>query len=340
MFNRTDLSERIKSRLISNSRDTTIDLQLLKHHKQDANESKLLISNETTKFSTITSLSSVNITFYENNHTSPHDLALKIMNGEYDLTNILDNQNYIFQDQIKFKCSSECKTTSYIDNIKIDHILIENIVDFKSIYPNIALNHRYIPKCLGILEENDKTFALIEHYNSCLEDFLVDYKYKEKNVRKFLGVVKAVMLLHYKGISHGNINLKAILVNHKGKYALGKLDWVQKFYEQSVMNKDYHFCAPEQLLEKQVLPSTDIWALACVLYVIVTGKIPYDDVQDLENCIEQVVFEGKKPKEINNSVYMKFKDVFNASFKIEPRKRPSIDMFYSLIQASITTEFL
>ncbi|OMJ65741.1 hypothetical protein SteCoe_37689 [Stentor coeruleus] len=317
---------KIRHLLISNSRDSEMDTKLDGLHKKDLNESNILSLNETTRFSTIASLSLVDFSFNTNMNTSPDD---------YFLTSLLVKQNYIYQNQINLRCSSESKTTSFIDDIKVDHVLIENTLDFRSVYANMALNHSHIPRCLGILEENDKVFALVEHYNCCLEDILDGYKYKEKNVRKFLGIIKAVILLQNKGISHGNINLRAILINYKGKYALGGLDSLKKFYEQSTMNKDYHFCAPEQLIEKLVLPSTDVWALACVFYMIVTGKLPYDDIYNIDSCIEQVAFEGKKPREINDSVYLQFKDVFNASFQIEPRKRPSIDMLYTLIKTSI-----
>lgn len=81
--------------------------------------------------------------------------------------------------------------------------------------------------------------------------------------------------------------------------------------------------------------STDIWSLGLIFYFMLTGKLPYPDIDDLDllktsMCsLKQVIL----PKEANK-LPKGFKKALGAMLQVDPELRPSIEQVLLLIKDS------
>lgn len=84
--------------------------------------------------------------------------------------------------------------------------------------------------------------------------------------------------------------------------------------------------------------STDIWSLGLIFYFMLTGKLPYPDIDDLDvlktsmTSLKQVVL----PKEVNK-LPKGFRKALGAMLQVDPELRPSIEQVLILIKDSAVT---
>ena len=103
---------------------------------------------------------------------------------------------------------------------------------------------------------------------------------------------------HAQGIYHGSLDLDNILVTRHGIAKLGELGftkWLEDsgFHDESAARpKPTQFSAPEQLqFPPQVEPRTDIYALGVVLFVMMSGHLPFN--APTEDVLERKILEGQ-----------------------------------------------
>jgi serine/threonine-protein kinase len=63
-----------------------------------------------------------------------------------------------------------------------------------------------------------------------------------------------------------------------------------------------HYISPEQARGEPVNRTTDIYSIGCVLYEMVTGKIPFDAESPITVALKHIHDDVPSPKEINNEI--------------------------------------
>ncbi|KAI8916037.1 kinase-like domain-containing protein [Gorgonomyces haynaldii] len=144
-------------------------------------------------------------------------------------------------------------------------------------HPNIVqLNHVIITKHHYYL-----FFDLVQ--GTQLLDFIISHgKLSEKLARKFMRqIVSAVEYCHSNSIVHRDLKIENILIDKKGQVKLidfGLANFYQSEQLLSTFCGSLYFAAPELLsAKKYVGPEVDIWSLGVIFYVLVCGKVPFDD---------------------------------------------------------------
>jgi hypothetical protein len=116
---------------------------------------------------------------------------------------------------------------------------------------------------------------------------LLDYitgngKLKEKAARKFTRqMVSAIDYCHQNSIAHRDLKIENMLVDLNGNIKI--LDFgLSNYFNPEDSLKTFcgslYFAAPELLMGRAYIgPEVDVWALGVVIYVMVCGKVPFDD---------------------------------------------------------------
>ncbi|XP_027289789.1 sperm motility kinase-like [Cricetulus griseus] len=146
------------------------------------------------------------------------------------------------------------------------------------------LEHRNIVRFFHSIETLQIFYVVMEYVEGQdLEMFIRDIDYlKEEEARPiFQQVVTAVHFLHERLIAHREIKLENILIDGAGNIKLCDFGMATRLKEGEMLMKvcgTLLYMAPEMLAgEPYDGLAVDMWSLGVVLYVLVTGKFPYEE---------------------------------------------------------------
>lgn len=114
-------------------------------------------------------------------------------------------------------------------------------------------------------------------------DYIISHgKLKEKHARKFgRQIASALDYCHRNSIVHRDLKIENILISKTGDIKIIDFGLSNLFSPRGHLKTfcgSLYFAAPELLQAKQYTgPEVDIWSFGIVLYVLVCGKVPFDD---------------------------------------------------------------
>lgn len=158
-------------------------------------------------------------------------------------------------------------------------------------------------------------------------DYIINHgKMKESQALKFfIQLLSAVSYCHENGIVHRDLKIENVLIDTNGDVKLVDFG-LSNFYDPSEKLKTFcgslYFAAPE-LLRGIVYtgPEIDVWSLGIILYVLVCGKVPFDDksMSALHEKIKsgQFVLPTYLSRECQN--------LLKSMIEIDPSRRARID---------------
>lgn len=179
-----------------------------------------------------------------------------------------------------------------------EELYIKNQINIlkKLSHPNIVKMHEFY--C------NEKYYQLIMEY--CKKGELFQYikkSFTEKQLAViFYQILSGLCYLHGKDIIHKNIKLKNIMIKDKEEDINTKEEyfWIkivdfhtaeifQRNIKLSRTFKNSYYNSPEEL-KNNYTKESDIWSVGVILYMALTGKVPFD---------------GKTDEEINDKILSK-----------------------------------
>ena len=114
-------------------------------------------------------------------------------------------------------------------------------------------------------------------------DFIVSHgRLKERFSRRFMRqIISSVDYCHQNSIVHRDLKIENILIDKTGQIRLIDFGLANLYSPNSLLSTfcgSLYFAAPELLsAKKYVGPEVDIWSLGVIMYVLVCGKVPFDD---------------------------------------------------------------
>ena len=114
-------------------------------------------------------------------------------------------------------------------------------------------------------------------------DFIISHgRLKEKQARKFgRQIASALDYCHKNSIVHRDLKIENILISKTGDIKIidfGLSNLFSPRHHLKTFCGSLYFAAPELLQARQYTgPEVDIWSFGIVLYVLVCGKVPFDD---------------------------------------------------------------
>ncbi|KAK6510364.1 serine/threonine-protein kinase KIN2 [Arthrobotrys conoides] len=146
------------------------------------------------------------------------------------------------------------------------------------------LEHPYICGMRDVVKTNNHWYMMLEYVNGGqMLDYIISHgRLKEKQARKFgRQIASALDYCHRNSIVHRDLKIENILISKTGDIKIIDFGLSNLYSPRSLLGTfcgSLYFAAPELLQAKPYLgPEVDVWSFGIVLYVLVCGKVPFDD---------------------------------------------------------------
>ncbi|ORX94335.1 Pkinase-domain-containing protein [Basidiobolus meristosporus CBS 931.73] len=146
------------------------------------------------------------------------------------------------------------------------------------------LDHPNIVKMKEMIVHNHHYYLILEYVSGGqMLDYIISHgRLKEKQARSFARqICSALDYCHKNSIVHRDLKIENILIAEDGSIKLIDFGLSNLFSTRSHLSTfcgSLYFAAPE-LLHARVYtgPEVDVWSMGIVLYVLLCGKVPFDD---------------------------------------------------------------
>ncbi|KAG5462075.1 MAG: kinase-like domain-containing protein [Olpidium bornovanus] len=146
------------------------------------------------------------------------------------------------------------------------------------------LQHPHIVSLREVVCYPDCYYMFMEYVDGGqMLDYIIEHgKLKERHARKFaLQIASALEYCHSNSVVHRDLKIENILVSKSGSIKIidfGLANFYSRHSFLSTFCGSLYFAAPELLSAKVYTgPEVDIWSFGVVVYVLVCGKVPFDD---------------------------------------------------------------
>lgn len=163
------------------------------------------------------------------------------------------------------------------DEAKDARIIREGAIGQLLYHPNIA-------RLYDVYSMTSHWYLVFEYVaGGQMLDYIITHGcVKEQQARRFArGIVSALDYCHHNSIVHRDLKIENVLINDDGEVKLIDFGLSNLFYRDNLLKTfcgSLYFAAPELLnAQPYVGPEVDVWSLGVVLYVLVSGKVPFED---------------------------------------------------------------
>ena len=202
-------------------------------------------------------------------------------------------------------------------------------------------HHPNIVKLLDHFENAEYIFIVMEYIaGGDLADYMKDNKYSftEKRASSIVKqIATGLQYLHQFGIIHRDLKPENIMLTEKNDNGIVKimdfgLSKILGSKEKSVEGfGTLTFVAPEVLVRTPYNKEIDIWSLGVILYLMLSGTLPFDDENDNEEVIAKltVYSEVKFPNKYWSKRSPLVIELIKKCLTKDPQKRIKIDKILS-----------
>uniref|UniRef100_A0A1B6HY99 Protein kinase domain-containing protein n=1 Tax=Homalodisca liturata TaxID=320908 RepID=A0A1B6HY99_9HEMI len=156
------------------------------------------------------------------------------------------------------------------------------------------LQHPNITQVFDILESSDHVFIFM---NLCEKGDLLEYIKRKGALVEFKArtffrqLVSAIIYLHNQDISHRDLKCENIFITAKDDMVLGDFGFARRcrdpYTQKRILSETFcgsaAYAAPEILQGVAYNPKMyDVWSMGCILYIMLTSSMPFDDFNIVE----------------------------------------------------------
>ena len=156
------------------------------------------------------------------------------------------------------------------------------------------LSHKNIIQLYQVMESDSFMYIITEFAaNGEIFDWLVSNKKMPENqaAKTFSQILNAVNYCHIKNVVHRDLKAENLLLDHDGNIKIADFGFSNYYTPGGPLSTwcgSPPYAAPELFEGKQYDgPRADIWSLGVILYVLVSGSLPFDGqtLQDLRSRV-------------------------------------------------------
>lgn len=149
---------------------------------------------------------------------------------------------------------------------------------------SMLLHHPYICGMRELIIHQHHYYMVFEYVNGGqMLDYIISHgRLRERTARKFARQIgSALSYCHQNNVVHRDLKIENILISQTGNIKIIDFGLSNLYNPASTLSTfcgSLYFAAPELLNAKLYLgPEVDVWSFGVVLYVLVCGKVPFDD---------------------------------------------------------------
>jgi len=200
-------------------------------------------------------------------------------------------------------------------------------------------------------------FLVLDHLDSTL-DFKVrqwhsteiDSRFREKplNLQKStilrlntaLSIARALQYLHQLNVMYRDLKPENVGFNSKGVVKLFDFGLAKEIipnlhpgetFKHTAYTGALRFMAPEVAKEENYNLSADAYSFAIMLWHLLALEVPYDKYRDRETFVQQIIYNGKRPK-IKKHWSKSFQSALKNGFSEDFRLRPTMTQYVELLE--------
>lgn len=187
------------------------------------------------------------------------------------------------------------------------------------------LEHENIVQYFGTDKEDGKLYIFLELVTQgSLAALYQKYRLQDSQVSAYTRqILIGLNYLHQRNVLHRDIKCANILVDSNGLVKLADFGLAK---EMSILSQarsskgTVYWMAPEVAKAKPHGPPADIWSLGCTVLEMLTGKVPYPDMEWTHALLK--IGRGIPP-EIPATLSEDARDFIMKCVKVNPNDRPS-----------------
>lgn len=163
-----------------------------------------------------------------------------------------------------------------------------------------------------------------------LRQVLIDYNSRDERLaqaqvmRIVKDIASALDYAHTNGVIHRDVKPSNIMVMDDGHAVLTDFGLALNAQEGTIGNTfgSVHYIAPEQAVSSaQAVPQSDLYALGVVIYEMLTGRVPFEDVSAMSIALKHISDSPPLPSSINPEVTPGVEEVIMKTLDKEPTRR-------------------
>lgn len=191
-----------------------------------------------------------------------------------------------------------------------------------------ALNHPNIVTIHEINEYEGQIYIAMEYVEGrTLKDKISSSPLSvSESIDIALQIAEGLKTAHKNEIVHRDIKPANIIVSEDGKvktldFGLARLKGSTKLTEAGTTLGTIAYMSPEQALGKAADHRSDIWSLGVVLYLMITGQLPFMGEYDQAIIYSIINKEPEPVTGLRSGIPMQFERIINKALAKEPEKR-------------------
>jgi len=234
---------------------------------------------------------------------------------------------------------------------------------------NCDLSHPHIIRFFGVATDDQDTIYIVSeyHHDGDIRRFTTTEKWIESSWEQKLEWIKkiaidfgsAMQYLHQKNVLHRDLNPTNLLIEGKGRSSISVYlcDFGASINsDESFDNADFgsvYYMAPEIIQGDNYSTLSDVYSYGCVLWELITGKIPheqfrevelrnrikdreYDPISTLLSQLHEQIEEIKNQEISNYEILTTLIDIIEKCLQEPPDKRPSFQIINKILHRSFS----